>query len=91
MSKLLLDRQDKDLHLWNSPPDKTIRRRISNDFFTRKPRSAHARKTLVRMFSPEWLRDKAKRVKYVQRQRKVDPFMCVTKRRRAITIAQSLA
>jgi hypothetical protein len=48
-------------------------------------------KTLVRMFSPEWLRDTAKRVKYVQRQRKVDPFMCATKRRRAITIAQSPA
>lgn len=32
-------------------------------------------KTLIRMFSPEWLRDTAKRVKYVQRQRKVDPFI----------------
>jgi IS4 transposase len=27
------------------------------------------------MFSPEWLRDTAKSVKYVQRQRKVDPFI----------------
>ena len=32
-------------------------------------------KTLYKMFSPEWLRDTAKRVKYVQRQRKVDPFI----------------
>lgn len=32
-------------------------------------------KTLIRMFSPEWLRDTAKRVKYVQRERKVDPFI----------------
>ena len=48
-------------------------------------------KTLYKMFTPEWLRDTAKRVKYVQRERKVDPFMCATKRRRAITIAQSPA
>jgi IS4 transposase len=27
------------------------------------------------MFTPEWLRDTAKKVKYVQRQRKVDPFI----------------
>ncbi len=32
-------------------------------------------KTLISMFSPEWLRDTAKRVKYVQRERKVDPFI----------------
>ena len=32
-------------------------------------------KTLNRMFSPEWLRDAAARVKYVQRQRKVDPVI----------------
>jgi hypothetical protein len=49
------------------------------------------KKTLISMFNPEWLRDTAKRVKYVQRERKVDPFMCATKRRRAITIAQSPA
>ena len=32
-------------------------------------------KTLCKMFTPEWLRDTAKRVGYVQRQRKVDPFI----------------
>ena len=32
-------------------------------------------KTLYKMFTPEWLRDTAKRVGYVQRQRKVDPFI----------------
>ena len=32
-------------------------------------------KTLYKMFTPEWLRDTAKRVKYVQRERKVDPFI----------------
>ncbi len=32
-------------------------------------------KTLIKMFAPEWLRDTAKRVKYVQRERKVDPFI----------------
>jgi len=32
-------------------------------------------KTLIRMFSPEWLRDTAKRAKCVQRERKVDPFI----------------
>jgi hypothetical protein len=32
-------------------------------------------KTLHRMFTPEWLRETAKRVKYVQRKRKVDPFI----------------
>jgi hypothetical protein len=32
-------------------------------------------KTLNKMFTPEWLRDAAVRVKYVQRQRKVDPVI----------------
>ena len=32
-------------------------------------------KTLYKMFAPEWLRDTAKRVGYVQRRRKVDPFI----------------
>ncbi|HAU31112.1 MAG TPA: hypothetical protein DCW46_02265 [Desulfotomaculum sp.] len=32
-------------------------------------------KTLNKMFSPDWLREAAKRVKYVQRERKVDPVI----------------
>jgi len=30
-------------------------------------------KTLNKMFSPEWLRETAARVGYVQRERKIDP------------------
>ena len=32
-------------------------------------------KTLNKIFSPDWLREAAKRVKYVQRERKVDPVI----------------
>jgi hypothetical protein len=91
MSKLLLDKQDDCLHIWNYPPDDTVLEGIHLAPLPGNLDPQVVEKTLISMFTPEWLRDTAKRVKYVQRERKVDPFMCATKRRRAITIAQSPA
>jgi hypothetical protein len=75
MSKLLLDKQDKDLHLWNSPPVNTILEGIQLATLPENLDPQLVEKTLIKMFAPEWLRDTAKRVKYVQRERKVDPFI----------------
>lgn len=74
MSNLLLDKQDNRLHMWNYHPYNTVWR----GFKLALPGNLDPHmleKTLIKMFSPEWLRDTAKRVKYVQRQRKVDPFI----------------